>query len=76
LESKVLYKGEDIAYIIVLKVEHTVREIAARKGLSFEDAYDIFAKSATHRALQNPDTLLWTESSEFIADEFEREALS
>jgi hypothetical protein len=73
LENKKYYNGKDISYILVAKVEHTIRVLSARNDHDFESVYEKFVKSKTHKALQNPDTLLWTESSEFIADEYDRE---
>jgi hypothetical protein len=75
LDSKVFYKGSDISFILVTKVEHVVRIVAERNFVGFEDAYAAFIASDTHRALMEPETLFWTESSEFIADEFFRETM-
>ncbi|MDR1189690.1 MAG: hypothetical protein LBK95_19935 [Bifidobacteriaceae bacterium] len=73
LETEIRYQDQDVSLVVLLKVEHAVRVIAARRGLAFEDAYDRFLASATHRALLDGDSLMWTESSEFIADEYDRE---
>jgi hypothetical protein len=76
LDSEVLYKGNDIALILMTKVEHVVRIVAGCDSVGFDDAYAVFIASDTHRALMEPEALLWTESSEFIADEFFRERFS
>jgi hypothetical protein len=73
LENKVYYHDEDIAFILVVKTEHAVRVISERMNVGFDEALEDFVHSTTHEALQNPETLLWTESAEFIADEYERE---
>jgi hypothetical protein len=56
-----------------MKTEHTVRLISERMNIDFDKALENFVHSATHAALQNPKILLWTENSEFIADEYGRE---
>jgi hypothetical protein len=73
LENKVFYRDQDITFILVTKIEHTVSIIAERKAINFDEAYELFISSATHKALRTPESLLWTESSEYIADIFEDE---
>ena len=73
MDNKIFYQNQDITFILVIKTEHTARLIAERKGIEFEDAYAAFVHSSTNKALMNPESLLWTESAEYIADMFEQE---
>jgi hypothetical protein len=71
-----LYRDQDISLILLTKIEHVVRIIAEREREGFDAIYPIFLNSKTHKALCNPDTLLWAESAEFIVDEYNREIAS
>lgn len=67
------YNGKDITMNVCLSVLEVTREIARRKNISFEDASLLFAKSKACSVLHNPETGLWSESADFIADRFDRE---
>lgn len=71
--QKYLYNGEDITLDIIMKIEKTVRILCQRTGKQFEDILTMFYKSKTYKALQNTRSVMWAESSEFIADEVMRE---
>jgi len=71
LENKIFYRGQDISFIIVVKTEHAARVIAERQGIDFQSAFDLFVHSSANKALMDPESLLWTESAEFIADMFD-----
>ena len=73
METKYAYKGQDITTDLMFKIEHIVNILAERKGKDFDTALADFLGSDTYRALQQTDNLLWAESSEFIADEYNRE---
>ena len=72
-EQRLVYKGQDITLDVTLKIERIVSLIAEREHLDFDDAYARFAGSRSYAALQNPMTLMWAESAEYIADCWERE---
>jgi len=72
LNNKIFYRDQDITLIVVLKAEHTSRVIAERKGIEFQAAYDLFIHSDVNRVLMNPESLLWTENAEYIADMYEK----
>ena len=72
MNNKIFYHDQDITLIIVLKAEHTARIISERKDIGFQDAYDLFVHSETSTALMYPESLLWTENAEYIADMYER----
>ena len=71
--KKYEYHGLDITLDIMDKIRNVVDFIANKENKNFEEAYYLFAKSNTYNSLVTPDTLMWSESSEFIADEFYRE---
>jgi hypothetical protein len=73
MEKKYIYKGQDITVDILFKEEHIVSLLAAKEGRKFDDVYADFLQSQTYEALQNTATLLWSESAEFIVDEYYRE---
>ena len=68
-----VYKGQDVTMDILMKTEQVVSLIANRDQQSFDDALVSFSASRTYQNLQNTETILWAESAEFIADEYERE---
>ncbi|GHV80868.1 hypothetical protein AGMMS49944_26590 [Spirochaetia bacterium] len=69
-ETLYSFNGQDISIDFLIKIEHVVRIIAAGNRTGFDEAYAGFLASKTYKALQNPASLLWAESSEFIADEY------
>ena len=73
METKYLYKGEDITIDIMFKIEHIVNILAERDNKNFDTVFAEFLTSNTYRILQQTDSLLWAESSEFIVDEYDRE---
>ena len=73
METKYSYKGQDITTDMMFKIEHIVNILAERENKNFDIALADFLASDTYRALQQTDNLLWAESSEFIADEYDRE---
>lgn len=72
MENKIFYRDQDISFIIVAKTEHTARVIAERKGVDFQSAFDLLIHSSVNKALMDPESLLWTESAEFIADMYDQ----
>lgn len=69
------YKNQDITMDILLKIEHVVRILAQKLGKPFDEMLRLFYASKTYDALRNPDSEMWAESAEFIADEFERTSI-
>jgi hypothetical protein len=73
METKYTYKGEDITIDLMFKIEHIASLLTKREKKDFDTVFTEFLASDTYRKLQQTDNLLWTESSEFIADEYNRE---
>lgn len=70
---KFLHEDQDLTTLVLTKVEHVVGLIAERKSKLFEDCYPEFISSRTYRNLTDTATLLWSESAEFIVDEYFKE---
>lgn len=75
METKYTYKGEDITLDMMFKIEHITNILAEREHKDFDTAFAEFLASETYRALQDTDSALWAESSEYIADDCQREKL-
>ena len=71
--NKYSYKGQDITLDIIMKIEKIVRIVSERTGKTFEEVIKEFYESKTYKTLQNTESVLWAESSEFIVDELFRE---
>jgi len=71
--DKIMYNGQELTLLIAQKIEHTVSIIAQKEKIPFDSAYTGFSASQLYKSLQNPTSMLWTESAEFIADEYYRE---
>ena len=71
--ERLIYKGQDITVDVTLKIEQIVAMIAAQRMMAFDDAYASFTDTRTYDALQNPDSLMWAESAEFIVDRYDEE---
>lgn len=67
------YKGEDITLDIIMKIEHVVRLIEEKTGRDFDECLYDFYKTKVYEALKQPNSLMWSESAEFIVDEYFRE---
>ncbi|MCL2283920.1 MAG: hypothetical protein FWC26_11450 [Fibromonadales bacterium] len=70
VKDKYIYKGKDISFLVVRKIEQVVSLIAGKKNKTFEEAYSDFLNSQTYIALQNTNTLMWFENAEFIVEEY------
>ena len=73
METKYTYKGQDITTDMMFKIEHIANLLAEREKKDFDTALSEFLASKIYRILQQTNTLLWAESSEFIVDEYDRE---
>ena len=73
MESKFFYKGQDLTLDFYEKIRVVVELLAENEQKSFDECYELFVKSKTYEALQEPESLLWSESPQFICDEYYRE---
>jgi hypothetical protein len=73
METKYTYRDEDITLDMMFKIEQIATILAERECKDFDSALAGFLSSDTYRALQQTDNTLWAESSEYIADDYQRE---
>ena len=73
MESKYIYKNQDITLDVIMKIEQIVRLIGEKENKEFDACYLLFLNSKTYQTLQNTASLLWAENAEFIVDEYYRE---
>ena len=71
--EKYVYHGIDITLDVYEKIGAIAELIADKEKISFEDAYQKFADSKVYEALQNTETVMWSESPEYIVDEYYRQ---
>jgi len=71
--DKIIYNGQDLNFFITQKIEHISSIISGKENIPFDSAYEYFTASGIYKSLQNTSSLLWTESAEFIVDEYYRE---
>lgn len=76
MNEAILYRGQDITIDVYMKIEHVVTLIAEAEQVVFDQALMVFAKTRTYRNIINTESLMWSESAEFIFDEYQRECLS
>lgn len=75
MSEKYVYHGMDITLDVYEKISTVVFMIAEQEHISFEEAYQKFVDSRVYKMLQNVDTLMWSESSEYIVEEYYRRVL-
>jgi hypothetical protein len=75
-DDRLIYKDQDVTLDVTLKIERVVMIIADQRQQLFDDAYASLVASHTYEALQNPDSLMWAESAEYIADRYFEEVPS
>ncbi|MDR2907309.1 MAG: hypothetical protein LBU91_04910 [Bacteroidales bacterium] len=73
METKYSYNGQDITTDMMFKIEHVVNVLSERENKDFDVVLADFLESNIYHILQQPDNLLWADSSEYIADEYIRE---
>jgi hypothetical protein len=73
MNSKYVFKGQDITTDVLFKIEQIASILAEKNHSSFDDAYEMFVSSKTYTILKRTSNLYWAESAEFIVDEFCRE---
>ena len=72
MSEKYVYHGIDITLDVYDRIKDVVELIAKRECVPFEDAYILLADSKLYTGLQNMETLYWSESPEFLLEEFYR----
>lgn len=72
LTKKYEYHGMDITLDVLEKISAVVELIALKENKSFDEAYIDFVNSNAYESLVNPMTVMWSESAEYILDEYYR----
>jgi hypothetical protein len=70
MKDKYLFKGQDITTDVLFKIEQIVSILAEKDKVSFDDVYGDFISSDTYNALKRTENMYWSESAEFLADEY------
>ena len=73
MKDKYIFKDQDITTDVLFKIEQIASILAEREHISFDDAYAAFVFSNTYNILRRTENLYWSESAEFIVDEYYRE---
>ena len=64
------YHGLDITLDVYEKVASVVAQLAKRENVDFDSMYVAFCESLLYERLVIPETLLWSESTEFLVDQY------
>lgn len=72
MSEKYFYHGINITMDVYEKIRRVVELIAENEAISFEKAFQCFAESTVYDNLQNSNTMMWSESSEYIVCEYYR----
>lgn len=72
MSEKYSYHGMDITLDVYEKICSVVELIAEKENKLFDECYLLFASSEVYELLQNEETLMWSESAEYLLDEYYR----
>ncbi len=72
MAGKYMYHGMDITLDVYEKLCMVIEMLAEKEKKSFDECYARFSASRAYEALQNGESLMWSESAEFILDEYYR----
>lgn len=72
MDSKYIYHGIDITLDVYEKICTVIEMMAEKENKSFDKCYALFSASQIYEALQNEESLMWSESAEYIVDEYYR----
>jgi len=72
MKDKYIFKDQDITTDVLFKIEQIASIMAEKEHILFDDAYELFVLSETYSILKRLDNLFWSESAEYIVDEYYR----
>lgn len=72
MDSKYTYHGIDITLDVYEKICSVVELMAEKENKTFDECYLLFASSEVYELLQNEESLMWSESAEYLLDEYYR----
>ncbi|MDO4309097.1 MAG: hypothetical protein Q4C77_20040 [Eubacteriales bacterium] len=70
--SKYMYHGIDITLDVYEKICSVVELMAEKENKSFDECYLLFSLSNVYELLQIEESLMWSESAEYLLDEYYR----
>ena len=73
MAETITYRDQDITIDIMMKIEHVVTLIKEVVRTNFDEALITFTSTRTYQNIINTESLMWSESAEFILDEYLRE---
>lgn len=72
LSFKHTYHAIDITLDVYEKICSVVELMAEKENKTFDECYLLFASSEVYELLQNEESLMWSESAEYLLDEYYR----
>ncbi len=70
--SKYKYHGIDITLDVYEKICSVIELMAEKENKPFDECYRLFSSSQVYELLQNEESLMWSESAEYLLDEYYR----
>lgn len=70
--SKYIYHGIDITLDVYEKICSVIELMAEKEKKTFDECYLLFSSSQVYELLQNEESLMWSESAEYLLDEYYR----
>lgn len=70
--SKYFYHEIDITLDVYEKICSVIEMMAEKENKSFDECYLLFSSSEVYELLQIEESLMWSESAEYLLDEYYR----
>lgn len=70
--SKYTYHGIDITLDLYEKICSVIELMSRKENKPFDECYLLFSLSDVYELLQNEESLMWSESAEYLLDEYYR----
>ncbi len=72
MSSKYVYHGIDITLDVYEKICSVIELMAEKEQKPFDECYLLFSSSQVYELLQNEESMMWSESAEYLLDEYYR----
>lgn len=69
---KYTYHGIDITLDVYEKICSIIELMVEKENKPFDECYRLFFSSQVYELLQNEESLMWSESAEYLLDEYYR----
>ena len=70
MKDKYIFKDHYITTDMLFKIEQIASILAEKEHILFDDTYELFVSSETYSILKRLDNLFWSESAEYIVNEY------